>query len=350
MTAKQNELNIIQPDDWHLHIRDSEIMKAVLPATTRWAARAIIMPNLVPPIVTGADAQAYANRIRACIPNDVEFMPLLTLYLTQETNPADVVQAYRDGIIKAVKLYPAGATTNSHNGVKDIKAVYPVLEAMSDAGIPLLIHGEVTDTDIDIFDREAVFIERVLDPLRAEYPELKIVMEHITTRQAAAYVLNSSSGLAASITPHHLVVNRNIMLSGGIRPHYYCLPVLKRESHRLALIDAATKGDKRFFLGTDSAPHLDHAKIDLCGCAGVFNAPHTIEILAQLFDNLDALHELEGFVSLNGADFYNLPYNQRKMMLKRVRTPLKMKKKLETNQGNITVFDPQMPVYWQICS
>ena len=255
MKISPNQLVITKPDDWHLHVRDEEIMKAVLPESYRWASRAIIMPNLVPPIITGEDARLYANRIKACLDKDIKFEPLLTLYLTEETEADDVVSAYRKKIIKAVKLYPAGATTNSSNGVKNINGVYSVLGAMSEQGIPLLIHGEVTDPQIDIFDREAVFIEKILVPLRNEFPDLKIVMEHITTEQAVSYVLNEEKNLAATITPHHLVVNRNVMLSGGIKPHYYCLPVLKRESHRLALIRAATNGDNRFFLGTDSAPH-----------------------------------------------------------------------------------------------
>ena len=348
MTARPDQLEITKPDDWHLHIRDSEIMKAVLPATYRWASRAIIMPNLVPPIVTGADARSYANRIKDCIGPGVEFEPLLTLYLTQDTKADDVLAAYQQGIIKAVKLYPSGATTNSHNGVKDIKKVYPILSAMSDAAIPLLIHGEVTDPQIDIFDREAVFIEQILEPLRRELPDLVIVMEHITTEQATSYVRNESRNLGATITPHHLVMNRNVMLSGGIRPHYYCLPTLKRETHRLALVDAATNGDKRFFLGTDSAPHLDNTKIDVCGCAGIFNAPFAVEIMAQLFDNLGALDRLEGFLSLHGADFYKMPRNREKLVLRKTDTPLDMPENLETNEGKITIFDPLMRVYWQI--
>ena len=302
----------------------------------------------MPPIVTGADARSYADRIKDSIESGAEFEPLLTLYLTQDTQAEDVVASYQQGIIKAVKLYPAGATTNSQNGVADIKKVYPVLAAMSEASIPLLIHGEATDPQIDIFDREAVFIEQILEPLRRELPDLRIVMEHITTKQAASYVLNESRNLGATITPHHLVVNRNVMLAGGIRPHYYCLPILKRESHRLALIVAATKGDKRFFLGTDSAPHLDGAKIDVCGCAGIFNATFAVEILAQLFDNLGALNNLEGFVSLHGADFYELPYNKEKLTLFKSNTALEMPKTLQTEVGNITLFDPLMPVYWQI--
>ena len=348
MAANKNQLKITKPDDWHLHIRDTEIMKAVLPATYRWASRAIIMPNLEPPILTGANALSYASRIKESIEAGIEFEPLLTLYLTQDTLAEEVLASYNQGIIKAVKLYPAGATTNSHNGVTDIQKVYPVLEAMSDAAIPLLIHGEVTDPQIDIFDREAVFIEQILEPLRRELPDLRIVMEHVTTKEATSYVLNESKNLGATITPHHLVVNRNVMISGGIKPHYYCLPILKRESHRLALIDAATKGDRRFFLGTDSAPHLDGAKIDVCGCAGVFNAPFAIEILAQLFDNLGALDNLEGFVSLHGADFYKLPHNKEKLTLFKSDIMLEMPKTLHTKQGNITLFDPLMPVYWQI--
>ena len=350
MTAYKNQLKITKPDDWHLHIRDTEIMKAVLPATYRWASRAIIMPNLEPPILTGANARSYASRIKESIEAGIEFEPLLTLYLTQDTLADDVLASYNQGIIKAVKLYPAGATTNSQNGVKDIQKVYPVLAAMSDAAIPLLIHGEVTDPQIDVFDREAVFIEQILEPLRRELPNLRIVMEHITTKQAVSYVLNESRNLGATITPHHLVLNRNVMFSGGIKPHYYCLPILKRETHRVALIDAATKGDKRFFLGTDSAPHLDGAKIDVCGCAGVFNATFAIEILAQLFDNLEVLDNLEGFVSLHGADFYKLPYNKQKLTLYKSKTMLEIPQILRTGVGDITLFDPQMPIYWRIQS
>ena len=348
MKISPNQLVIIKPDDWHLHVRDKEIMKAVLPESYRWASRAIIMPNLVPPITTGEDARLYANRIKACIDKDINFEPLLTLYLTEETEAEDVVSAYRKKIIKAVKLYPAGATTNSSNGVKNINGVYSVLGAMSEQGIPLLIHGEVTDPQIDIFDREAVFIEKILVPLRNDFPDLKIVMEHITTEQAVSYVLNEEKNLAATITPHHLVVNRNVMLSGGIKPHYYCLPVLKRESHRLALIRAATNGDKRFFLGTDSAPHIDKTKIDVCGCAGVFNAPFAVEILAQLFDNLGVLNRLEAFLSLHGAEFYGMPHNKERLTLKKTDIPLQMRENLETKEGKITIFDPFMEVYWQI--
>ena len=348
MKISPNQLVITKPDDWHLHVRDEEIMKAVLPESYRWASRAIIMPNLVPPIITGEDARLYANRIKACLDKDIKFEPLLTLYLTEETEADDVVSAYRKKIIKAVKLYPAGATTNSSNGVKNINGVYSVLGAMSEQGIPLLIHGEVTDPQIDIFDREAVFIEKILVPLRNDFPDLKIVMEHITTEQAVSYVLNEEKNLAATITPHHLVVNRNVMLSGGIKPHYYCLPVLKRESHRLALIRAATNGDKRFFLGTDSAPHLDNTKIDVCGCAGIFNAPFAVEILAQLFDNLGVLNRLEGFLSLHGAEFYGMPHNKERLTLKKTDIPLQMPENLETKEGKITIFDPLMEVYWQI--
>ena len=348
MKISPNQLVIIKPDDWHLHVRDKEIMKAVLPESYRWASRAIIMPNLVPPITTGEDARLYANRIKACIDKDINFEPLLTLYLTEETEADDVVSAYRKKIIKAVKLYPAGATTNSANGVRNINGVYPVLGAMSEQGIPLLIHGEVTDPQIDIFDREAVFIEKILAPLRNEFPDLKIVMEHITTEQAVSYVLNEEKNLAATITPHHLVVNRNVMLSGGIKPHYYCLPVLKKEAHRLALIRAATKGDKRFFLGTDSAPHLDSSKIHDCGCAGVFNASFAIEILAQLFDNEHELKNLESFVSLSGAEFYGLPHNRENIILSKSDKKLEIPKKLQTSEGDITLFDPLMPIYWHI--
>ncbi len=350
MKTSPNQIVIIKPDDWHLHIRDGEIMKAVLPASYRWARRAIIMPNLISPVVTHEDACAYLTRIRSCIEETVDFEPMLTLYLTEETNAEDVVLAFREKIIKAVKLYPAGATTNAHNGVKNVTKIYPVLEAMSEEGIPLLIHGEVTNPSVDIFDREAVFIDKILVPMRLEYPDLKIVMEHITTKQSVDYIVGENSNIAATITPHHLIFNRNVMFEGGIRPHYYCLPVLKREIHRQALIDVVMKGHKKFFLGTDSAPHLDKAKIDTCGCAGIFNAPYTIEILAQFFDNNNALENLENFTSVNGADFYNLPHNKEKISLTKSDEMIQMQEVLETSEGSIAVFDPKMQIFWKIAN
>jgi len=299
-----NELTIVQPDDWHLHLRDGNVLEAVLPATANDFARAIVMPNLVPPVVTQADAVAYRQRIAEAATKlsgaAKQFTPLMTLYLTEQTDPADVIAAYQAGIVQAVKLYPAGATTNSSSGVHNIKAVYPVFEAMQRANMVLCMHGEVTDPDIDIFDREAVFIDRVLTPIRTAFPELRIVLEHVTTADGVEYVQSIDQYQAATLTPHHLMINRNHMLVGGIRPHYYCLPILKRRQHQERLIAAACSGDARFFLGTDSAPHVTHLKEHACGCAGVFNAPNTLACLAAVFEAANALANLEAFTSLNG--------------------------------------------------
>ena len=295
-------LTLRRPDDMHLHLRDGAMLKAVLPETARHFARAIIMPNLVPPVVTAAQAVTYRDRILAALPNGMQFTPLMTLYLTEATEPADVAAAHAAGLVKAVKLYPAGATTNSQSGVRDFNKVRGVLERMAEIGLPLCVHGEVTDPAVDIFDREAVFIDKVLDPVRrARVPGLRVVMEHITTEEGVAYASSGGRDLAATITTHHLVINRNHILAGGIRPHYYCLPVAKREKHRLALLKAATSGHDRFFLGTDSAPHADHLKEHACGCAGCFTATNTMSILAQIFEDATALDRLEAFTSLNGA-------------------------------------------------
>ena len=284
-------LAIRRPDDWHLHLRDGAMMRAVLPQTAAHFARAIIMPNLVPPVVTGAQAAAYRDRIMAALPEGMDFIPLMTLYLTEDTEAADVAAAHASGLVKAVKLYPAGATTNSASGVANFDHVRPVLEKMAEIGLPLCVHGEVTDADIDIFDREAVFIDRVLDPIRRATPGLRVVMEHITTSDAVDYASAQDDTLGATITTHHLVINRNHILAGGIKPHYYCLPVAKREMHRLALRRAATSGNARFFLGTDSAPHTDANKLLPCGCAGCFTAPNTMSILAQVFEqDLSLIH------------------------------------------------------------
>jgi dihydroorotase len=314
--------------------------------SARHFARAIIMPNLVPPVVTGADAAAYRDRIFSV--TGTGFGPLMTLYLTEATDPADVVAAHAKGIITAVKLYPAGATTNSASGVRDFDRVRPVLEAMANAGVPLLCHGEVTDPEIDIFDREAVFIDRVLDPIRRATPGLRVVMEHITTADAVAYVQSQPQDLGATITTHHLVINRNHILVGGIKPHYYCLPVAKREAHRVALVQAATSGDSRFFLGTDSAPHTDDAKESACGCAGCFTAPNTMSILAQVFDEAGALGRLEGFASRNGPGFYHLPVNSATLTLERTQTPVTYPARIITAAGPVTVFDPGFPLYWRV--
>ncbi|MGO4478887.1 dihydroorotase [Massilia sp. 2TAF26] len=310
-------ITLIRPDDWHLHLRDGAQMASVLPHTARQFARAIVMPNLKPPVTTAADAAAYRDRILAALPEGMQFEPLMTLYLTDNTDPDEIRRAQDTGFIHAVKLYPAGATTNSAAGVTDLRKCYKTLEVMQELDMPLLVHGEVTNHDIDLFDREAVFIERVMRPLRRDFPELKIVFEHITTRDAAQYVAEAEGPIAATITAHHLLYNRNEIFKGGINPHYYCLPVLKREEHRLALVTAATSGDERFFLGTDSAPHAVHAKESACGCAGCYTALHAMELYATAFEQAGALDKLEAFASLNGPNFYGLPVNEGSITLKR---------------------------------
>ncbi|MTD98700.1 dihydroorotase [Paracoccus sp. YIM 132242] len=342
-----DRITLRRPDDWHLHLRDGAMLAAVAPHSARFG-RAIIMPNLVPPVVTGAQAAAYRDRILAALPQGAALQPQMTLYLTDATDAADVVAAFRDGIIRAVKLYPAGATTNSASGVTDFDRVQPVLEAMAEAGVTLCVHGEVTDPAVDIFDREAVFIDRVLDPLRRRTPGLRVVMEHITTGEGVAYARAGGDDLAATITTHHLVINRNAILAGGIRPHYYCLPVAKRESHRLALREAATSGESRFFLGTDSAPHTDAAKLQPCGCAGCFTAPNTLSILAQVFEDEGALDRLEGFTSLHGAAFYRLPPNDDRVTLVKRATPAAYPAQIDAGGETVTVFDPGFPLYWHL--
>ena len=340
-------LTIKRPDDWHLHLRDGDMLTAVLPETARHFARAIVMPNLVPPVVTGAQAASYRDRILAALPEDMAFEPLMTLYLTEDTDPDDVAAAAASGLVKAVKLYPAGATTNSASGVSHFDRVRPVLERMAEIGLPLCVHGEVTDPDIDIFDREAVFIDRVLDPIRRATPGLRVVMEHITTAGAVDYARAHNADLGATITTHHLVINRNHILVGGIRPHYYCLPVAKRETHRLALVEAATSGDARFFLGTDSAPHTDDTKETACGCAGCFTATNTLSILAEVFEREGALDQLEGFTSLNGPAFYKLPVNSDLITLTKG-NPVAYPAKLKAGKDTMTVFDPGFPLHWSV--
>ena len=340
-------LTIRRPDDWHLHLRDDEMLKGVLPETTRHFARAIVMPNLVPPVVTAADAMAYRERILLARPEGSDFEPLMTLYLTEGTDPEDVRRAHESGIATAVKLYPAGATTNSASGVRDIEKVRPVLEVMAEIGMPLCVHGEVTDGSIDIFDREAVFIDKVLKPLRKKVPDLKIVMEHVTTQDAVDYVRDSVKNLAATITTHHLIINRNHILAGGIRPHFYCLPVAKRERHRVALVEAAISGDKRFFLGTDSAPHSDPKKLQPCGCAGIFTAPNTMSCLAEVFEAARALPKLEAFTSLNGPRFYGLKPNEETITLVKG-DPVAYPERIETGEGPVTVFDPGFDLHWRV--
>ena len=322
-SAPIDSLTLVQPDDWHLHVRDAEALAAVVPHSAAQFARAVIMPNLRPGITTVAQAQAYATRIRAALPSGHPFEPLMTLYLTDDLDPREIALAqsslHEPGAAKvvAVKLYPAGATTNSAAGVTDLRRTYPVLEAMQRAAMPLLLHGEVTDPQVDVFDREAVFIERHLIPLRREFPALKVVLEHITTAEAAHYVDTAGPGIAATITPHHLLFNRNALFAGGLRPHYYCLPVLKREHHRLALVQAATGGNPRFFLGTDSAPHAAPLKEHASACAGCYTAHAALEMYAEVFDQTQALHRLEAFASFHGPDFYGLPRNPNTVTLRR---------------------------------
>ncbi len=310
------QITLTRPDDWHLHVRDGAALQTVVPHTAAQFGRAIIMPNLKPPVTTAAQAMAYKARIQAAVPAGMAFEPLMTLYLTDNLAPEEIQRAKDAGVV-ACKLYPAGATTNSDAGVTDIRKIYPVLEAMQRAGVLLLVHGEVTSSDIDLFDREAVFIEQQLKPLRRDFPGLKIVMEHITTKEAAQYVAEGDDLLAATITVHHLLYNRNAIFTGGIRPHYYCLPVLKRETHRLALVQAATSGNRKFFLGTDSAPHPAHLKEHATGCAGCYTAHAAIEMYAEAFEAAGALDRLEGFASFHGADFYGLPRNTSTITLRR---------------------------------
>lgn len=343
-------ITLTLPDDWHLHLRSGEMLEKVLPYTEAHFGRAIVMPNLQPPVVTTEHAQDYKQQIISLLPPSAQFKPLMVLYMTEQTQPEDVRQGYLNGDVAAVKLYPAGATTNSDAGVKNIEKIYPVLEVMEEIGMPFLVHGEVVDPEVDIFDREAVFIEQKLIPIRERFPNLKIVFEHITTKNGVDYVQSCEKNTAATITPHHLVINRNAYLVGGIKPHYYCLPVAKRELHRLALREAATSGDQRFFLGTDSAPHLEHAKESACGCAGIFNVANTISVVAQVFEQEKALDKLEGFLSLNGPQFYGLPVNQRKMTLTRSEQPLPLPENVQTSQGPVIVFDPMIDVYWQVSS
>ncbi|BCH60845.1 dihydroorotase [Agrobacterium vitis] len=341
-------LTIRRPDDWHLHLRDGAMLEGVIGDTSRHFARAIIMPNLVPPVVTTADAEAYRQRILAAVPKGDRFEPLMTLYLTEQTSPDDVEEGKTTGLITAVKLYPAGATTNSHGGVRDLDKAMPVLERMAKIGLPLCVHGEVTTPEVDIFDREAVFIDTVLDPLRRRLPELKVTMEHVTTSNGIDYILSADSNLAGSITTHHLIINRNAILVGGIRPHYYCLPVAKRESHRLALRRAATSGDSRFFLGTDSAPHVDPLKECGCGCAGIYTSINTMSCLAHVFEEDEALDRLEAFASLNGPAWYGLQPNDEMITLVRRDAPVAFPAKIETGAGPVTVFDPMFPIHWDV--
>ena len=310
-------LVLTKPDDWHVHLRDGPVLASVVPDTAQRFGRAIVMPNLKPPVTSVTDAIAYRDRIAAAVPSGIDFTPLMTLYLTDRTTADDISAAKASGLVHAVKYYPAGATTNSDSGVTDISRAYIALEAMERAGLPLLLHGEVTDAGVDVFDRERVFVQTILVRLLRDFSALKVVLEHITTREAADFVLAAPRNVAATITPQHLLYNRNALFAGGIRPHHYCLPILKREAHRAALVAVATSGNPKFFLGTDSAPHARHTKEHACGCAGCYSAPAAIELYAEAFDAADALHRLEAFASFHGPDFYGLARNRDTLTLRR---------------------------------
>ena len=344
----KNSLTLRRPDDWHLHLRDGPMMAAVLPYTTRRFGRAIVMPNLAPAVTTVAAAEAYRGRILQALPAGAAFTPLMTAYLTDDSDPGEIERGHRAGAFAATKLYPAEATTNSAEGVTDIARTYPVLERMAEIGMPLLVHGEVTDPEVDVFDREAVFIERVLAPVMRRLPGLKIVLEHITTKDAADFVAAAGPNLAATITAHHLLINRNAMFAGGLRPHMYCLPVAKREKHRLALRHAACSGSEKFFLGSDSAPHPIEDKESACGCAGIFTAPAALELYAEVFDQEDALDRFEAFASLNGPRFYGLPVNEGRITLRR--RSWTVPAEVPTGSGPVRPFRAGEEVSWQVSS
>lgn len=335
-----------QPDDWHLHLRDGEALKTTVAHSARVFARAIVMPNLKPPVSTVAQAGDYRNRIMACVPSGNDFEPLMTLYLTDQLSAEEVQLAKESDWVHAVKFYPAGATTNSESGVAELESVYPALQKMAEIGLPLLIHGEVTDNAVDIFDRESNFLENVLAPLLEKFPSLRIVLEHITTKDAVEFVMNQADNIAATITPHHLLLNRNDLLVGGINPHHYCLPILKRNIHQQALIAAATSGNPKFFLGTDSAPHSIAAKETSCGCAGIYSAHAAIELYAEVFESQNALDKLEGFASFFGADFYQLPRNQSKISLSK--TPTTIPAEYSLGSGRVVPMRANGTVSWSV--
>ncbi|MFK8027798.1 MAG: dihydroorotase [Gammaproteobacteria bacterium] len=339
-------ITLRKPDDWHVHLRDGDMLAMALPSTAKTFGRAIVMPNLTPAVTTSAHALAYRNRIQQLLPEPNQFEPLMTCFLTDETDPNDLTQGFNEGVLAAAKMYPANSTTNSASGVSDVSKVYPVFECMQRIGMPLLIHGEVTDKDVDIFDREKIFIDTILSKVRADFPELRIVLEHITTADAAQFVSAAGAHTAATITPHHLMINRNAMFSGGMRPHMYCLPVAKREHHRLALRQAAISGKACFFLGTDSAPHLRHEKESACGCAGVFSAPVALELYAQVFDEEQSLDKLEGFASIHGPTFYRRPVNEETVTL--VRQPWQAPETLVVSgDDHVCVFGAELMLNWQ---
>ena len=340
-------LSITRPDDWHVHLRDGEMLDAVVADTAATFARAIVMPNLVPPVTTTALAASYRERIRAALPPGSAFEPLMTCYLTDTTDPDDIAQGYGERTIHAVKLYPAGATTNAEAGVTQLRHVTRVLERLQAIGMPLLIHAEVVDADVDVFDREAAFIDRHLEPMLRTFPALRVVLEHVTTREGVAFVTAAGPNVAATITPHHLMINRNALFSGGLRPHYYCLPVAKRETHRLALRHAATSGNPKFFLGTDSAPHLDGAKESACGCAGIYNAPNALACYAQVFDEENALDQLQAFASEFGPRFYGLPVNDTHVTLSRVDEHATVPP-VPLAGDRITPFVPPTALHWRV--
>ncbi len=344
-TGTRSRLVLTRPDDWHLHLRDGEMLESVLPDTARQFARAIVMPNLQPPVTTVEQARRYRDRIQAAVPPGMQFEPLMTLYLTDATSPAEIERAKSSGFVHALKYYPAGATTNSENGVTDLNHISGVLCAMEKHDVPLLIHGEVTDAAIDVFDREAVFIDRHLQSLVRSFPGLRMVLEHITTRAGAQFVTEASDPIAATITAHHLLLNRNALFAGGLRPHHYCLPVLKREQHRQALLAAATGGSPKFFLGTDSAPHPQRAKESNCGCAGIYTAHAAIELYAEAFEQCDALDRLEAFASFHGADFYQLPRNADSVTLER--RPWTVPKRIGEGRDAIVPFRAGQSIEWQ---
>jgi len=339
-------ITLRKPDDWHVHLRDGAMLAMALPWTSRTFGRAIVMPNLTPSVTTTDQASAYRERIRRLLPTDSSFEPLMTCFLTDHTDPDDVVEGFNSGVLAAAKMYPAYSTTNSATGVTDTRLIYPVLEQMQRIGMPLLIHGEVTDAEVDIFDREKIFIDNTLSGLRVDFPELHIVLEHITTSEAVQFVTEANDVTAATITAHHLMINRNAMFKGGIQPHMYCLPVAKREHHRLALRAAATSGGSRFFLGTDSAPHRRQDKESACGCAGVFSSPTALELYTQVFDEEQALDKLEGFASIHGARFYGRAVNNDTVTL--VKTPWRPAQTIQIAGGDqVCVFCPDEELHWQ---
>lgn len=343
-----NELTIKRPDDWHLHLRDGDLMRAVLPYTAQLYGRAIIMPNLKPPVRTAKDAAAYRQRILECLPAGHGFQPLMTLYLTDDTPAADIRAAHEAGLISAAKLYPVGATTHSEHGVTDLKKVYRILEVMQKLAIPLSVHGETSDPALDIFEREAVFIDRELDPLRQDFPELRVVLEHVSSKTGVDYVRSAEKGLGATVTPHHLLINRSHIFAGGLNPHMYCLPVAKRETDRLAVRQASISGDARFFFGSDSAPHRVADKEKTGGAAGIFNMPTALPYLVQIFEAEGALDKLEAFISLNGARFYGLSPNPDTVALQKAEYPIPTAEYIPVGEDKVRVFQTGEPVFWRV--